>query len=410
MSLNRDQLLYVKEYVLAAGYDYQGLEAHHYRYIFDLLSRKEELKSTNKFNKHNWELNFAPLERQSKRLVPVIDQMLVRLEVEGIIKEGPLKKDKWPAGKAFAIVLSHDVDHLEENSKREKLRLVRHLKEASFQRKLFLWISLFYLFLIKSWKNIRWASLKEWMDVEAANCFNATYFFFASPLPDPNYEDSFYTYQDNVNYGDERIQIREIIHRVRERGFHVGLHGASKSSMSEKNLTIEKQNLEACLGGHILSTRQHHLFYDVRYTPAIHDQSGFKVDSTLGSNISTDYRCGTGLPFMMYDLNADERIDVLQVPLVIQDIALTKVLQLTEKEIVSLCTDHFEMAKKNAGCVTLLWHNSFDVNSKEFKTYKQVLAIANEMGAWGCSVDDMNAFWRTRLKEARRILVERNDF
>ena len=410
MTLNRDQQRYVKEFVLAAGYDYKGLSSKDTQYIFDLLSRKEELQATNRYNHHNWELNFAPLSRQANRMVPVIDRLLAQLEEEGSIKEGPLKKDKWPDGKKFAVVLSHDVDHLEENSWREKIRLLRHLGEAPFKRKVFLWLSLFYLLLVKSRKRLRWASLKEWMDVESDNGCNATYFFFANPLPAPNHEDSFYTYDDRVNYGDERITIRELMQQVKSRGFHVGLHGASNSSNSEKNLSAEKKNLESGFGQEVISTRQHHLFYDVRHTPSIHEKAGFKVDSTLGSNISTDYRCGTGLPFMMYDLQASSPIDVLQVPLVVQDIALTKVLQLTEEQIIDLCTDHFKVAENYAGCVTLLWHNSFEVNSKEFKTYQQVLTKVKEMGGWGCSVDDMNAFWRNRLAQAREILKERNEF
>jgi hypothetical protein len=46
--------------------------------------------------------------------------------------------------------------------------------------------------------------------------------------------------------------------------------------------------------------------------------------------------------------------------------------------------------------LTLLWHNDYFPNDPPFRAYAKILQKAAEMGAWGCSLKDINNWWRSR--------------
>src|SRR5437868_3322358 len=107
--------------------------------------------------------------------------------------------------------------------------------------------------------------------------------------------------------------------QIADRGWDVGLHGASASSLDAGRLYAERQSIEKASGRAATTIRQHNLIFDVRYTPRNQAQAGFRADSTMGSNRGIGFRCGTAFPFPIYDLAADAPLDLLEVPMMIQD-------------------------------------------------------------------------------------------
>jgi len=58
-------------------------------------------------------------------------------------------------------------------------------------------------------------------------------------------------------------------------------------------LKRQKGALEKALDHEVVSIRQHYLHYDIRVTPAVHAETGFKYDSTQGFNDNVGFRFGT---------------------------------------------------------------------------------------------------------------------
>ena len=115
-----------------------------------------------------------------------------------------------------------------------------------------------------------------------------------------------------------------MIREIDRQGWEIGLHPSWYSFDDADELKRQKEILEKALGHEIVSIRQHYLHYDIRITPAVHAEAGFKYDSTLGFNDNVGFRFGTCYPYHLYDLNAEKELPIMEIPLVIHDGAMLK--------------------------------------------------------------------------------------
>ncbi len=368
--------------------------------IFDLLARREEYQTEVRHNQHNWELGFAPLARRDQAMMPVIEQLLLTARSHGFVRRATAGS-LWPQGKPFAVCLTHDVDQLQTYMWIERWRSLRYHRDAPGREKLFTLLSAAketVRYIVSRGKQAT-PPLEQWMEAEDRHGFRSSFMFFGAPLSSPSWEDAFYRHGDRVDFRGKRISIADLIRTVAQEGWDVGLHGSCRSHRDANILATEKARLETLIGQPVTSTRQHHLLYDIRQTPHVHVEAGLQTDSTLGSNTNTEFRCGTCLPFLMYDLQKDQALPLLQVPLVIQDCPLAETMAGDEELMFGRCLELMDRVAAVGGVLTLLWHNQHCRNSVEFRVYERVLAEAARRNAWGCSLQQMDQWWRTRLKE-----------
>jgi len=402
--LSTAQRDYARQYTYLAGYDPKGLGDDKLSIVFHALARTEELQTDQKHNQHNWEISYAPYERQKLRHIPFVEDLLEQWAEQGLVEPIPELRERWPDDRRFALVLSHDVDHLVSNSVRDRLRKLPYLAEAPWVKRAAVAAGIVKACASKMRTKERWMRIDEWMDIESRYGFRSSFFFLAQPLPAPHHEDSFYSYDDRALWNGSDAEIGDIMRMVADQGWDVGLHGSTRSPESAALLGEERDIIEQTIGQSVSTVRQHHLCFDVRYTPRNQAQAGFEADSTLGSNNSADYRVGSGLPFFLYDVVNDVPLDLLEVPLVVQDVALMRVQQMDEELAVERALELIEQAAERRSAITLLWHNSFEGSSAECRAYRRMLEAASEMGAWGCSVAEMNDWWRRRLNKVKEVV------
>ena len=95
-----------------------------------LLVRVEEYATQLKHNRHNWEMYFAPINRQRERLEPVVDLKLRQWAEDTLLTTLPSAPPLWPAGKVFALYLTYDVDVISASLLQERLRSLRPCYDA----------------------------------------------------------------------------------------------------------------------------------------------------------------------------------------------------------------------------------------------------------------------------------------
>jgi hypothetical protein len=234
------------------------------------------------------------------------------------------------------------------------------------------------------------------MQEEDRHGFRSSFFFLAQPIPQPHWQDSFDRYEDRVTYGTRRVTIRDVMKSMVAGAWDVGLHGSSRSHASTSLLTKERRIVSNACGQEVVTTRQHHLFFDARITPLYQSQAGLRADSTLGSNNRSCFRGGAGTPFYWYDLIDDVELDLLIAPLVIQDVALFNVLQMDIDTAVVHCVNILRRVADLGGALTVLWHNNHYLHDDAFVVYKILLEEAHRMGAWGCSLRQLSQWWNQR--------------
>jgi len=389
---------YVLRFFRTLGYEASGLPDRRLVDVFSLLARIEEYTTGVRHNRHNWELDYAPLDRARQATVPVIETWTAEWAGQGALKPLPDAPPRWPDGKRFALCLTHDVDTVSGDVFRARWRSLPAFRRAPFREKVIVGLSTARALARKCTPGLRPPDplLAEWMDEEARHGFTSSFFFLAQPLPEPDWEDSFYRYSDRVSYDGTRTPVREVMKDLIRRGWDVGLHGSSRSHASPALLARERSIVSEACGADVVTVRQHHLFYDARYTPLYQTEAGLQADSSLGSNNRTCFRCGAGIPFELYDIISDRALGILEIPLIIQDVALFRVLQMDADLALEHCVDVMRVVAEAGGAMTILWHNDHLATDAAFAVYRTLLDEADGMGAWGCSARELSQWWRGR--------------
>ena len=151
-------------------------------------------------------------------------------------------------------------------------------------------------------------------------------------------------------------------------------------------MAISSPFLEKTISSKINTNRFHYLNFDIEKSVKKLTDADFLIDCSLGSNVDNGYRCGTGLPYKIYNKNYKE---LFSIPLIIQDNQLLSKFNYDKEKILDEVKRVFLIASKNHSCVTLLWHPNYKEDSFEFDIYKSILELANKMNAWGCSAFDL---------------------
>lgn len=324
------------------------------------------------------------------------DGSLYRPEVnDALCRRVPGWKDRvrWPEGKVFAVCLTHDVDSVRMNSRRELFRTIAsHVRHAETLGE-------------RMRHGLSVAGLRHrprdvdlmtpWIEAERRRGFRSTFFVFPTKVSRRHPRDCTYTWDDPTWYRGSRCRVREMLRGVVAQGWEVGLHGSLHSALDEALLREQKEDLEACLGQVVGSTRQHNLRFDLRRTPEVQASAGFQTDSTLGFNGDVGFRNGIAYPFRLRDPAGGSPRGPLEIPLVLHDWALLhpEALGLGEEAAFRVCCRLIDAVTATKGVVTLLWHPNWFPVEPWFRLYERLLDYLVEKKGWGATAREIHDWW-----------------
>ena len=326
---------------------------------------------------------------------PVVD--------EHYLKNGG-QKPVWPDGKPFAVCLTHDVDAMSLYSLKQSLR-ARRLQmlmagKALNKAKSLLGVGIDVARAAKDgFKKDPLHSYDLWLQAEKEIGAQSTFFFWPglSTVTKRHHTDCAYELSDPVMFDNQRCTVAEMIKEIDHRGWEIGLHTSWYSFDDGDKMKREKGPIEKALGHEIVSVRQHCLHYDIRITPRVHADAGFKYDSTLGFNDNVGFRFGTCYPWFLYDLKAEEQLPVMEIPLILQDGAmlnLNKGLRLDEYAAFNYVVQIAEAVEKVGGVLTLLWHTNHIIDQAWWNLYVRILKYLKHKDVWFASVRKIGEWWK----------------
>jgi len=237
------------------------------------------------------------------------------------------------------------------------------------------------------WKEEPYWNFERIMEIENKYGVKSTFFFLHETksidlLQPKNWALSLGRYNF---FHDEKIS--EIIQRLHDNGWEIGLHGSYDSYKNKDMLAQEKKLLEDVVGDEIVGIRQHYLNLEIPQTWKIQEEVGFKYDASFGSNYEIGFREGKYLPFHPFNDS------FLVIPLTIMDSALFRNSKSIEEAWVK-CEDLINQAEKRGALLTVVWHQRV-FNEKEFpgwsKVYKKVIQECIRRDAWVTKAMDI---WR----------------
>jgi peptidoglycan/xylan/chitin deacetylase (PgdA/CDA1 family) len=236
-----------------------------------------------------------------------------------------------------------------------------------------------------------------WLEEEGQRGFHSTFFVLPEHLQQPTAHDHYYRYADAVRCAGEAMTFAEATRRIAQQGWEIGLHGSYASALDEEILRREKAALEAMLEQPVASVRQHFLRFNIDVTPRAQAGAGFTADSTLGYSQTIGCRAGIAFPF--YWAEAPE---LLEAPLIIHDVGLLR--NSRERghldQALARARALIEQTAEVGGVATLSWHTHPESTGAQ-AVYQALLQTIAELDGWGCSLEELNVWWRNRRELLR---------
>ena len=265
----------------------------------------------------------------------------------------------------FALLLTHDVDRPYKT-----VQSVYHAIERRDPRQL---------------KSLLpgvnpWWQFEEIMELEASLGVRSAFYFLREPhllARDPtDWLDPFYWVEHMGRYAIETPEMLDVLDRLRDGGWEVGLHGSYDSYDDPDRLQTEKTALETALGHEVKGGRQHHLNCAPN-TWDHHRDIGLRYDASPGS--STEYGFDDGYrPFRPFD---DEFVVL---PLTLIENALPDP-GLDFDAAWEICEALLEEAAEEDAVMSVLWHPRL-FTEDDFPGYRRVyhklIERALDAGAW----------------------------
>jgi hypothetical protein len=226
------------------------------------------------------------------------------------------------------------------------------------------------------------------------HCVSSFYFLYETAPSRLTNRSSWRHLGRKYNFSDKPVT--QLIRALAGQGFEVGLHGSFHSYIDLNLLQKEKAYLESFLQITVRGCRQHNLNLSIPETWRIQDQVGLMYDTTLGFNDCVGFRWGTCLPFHPYDPSLKKHLNLLEIPLVIEDLPFFLETD-RNATFLTLCSE----VARNQGVLTLLWHHNV-VNPYEYPgwgvEYEKMIDYVTKKDAWVTSGLNIAQWWTEREK------------
>ena len=353
-----------------------------------MLQRLEE-RNENRDKILNFEVQHSGRRWESEALYPVLDSELTKRD------PGFLASLQWPGGAGFAACLTHDVDGVQANSRRDLWRVIgRQMKESSTLLK-----KIHHLTAITGLRHrpLMKDLFSPWLEAEKARGFRSTFFLSSSHITDRRSRDLTYLWDDLMPFEGGLQTVRETFQEISFRGWEIGMHGSVMSAFDGDQMAEQREDISDVIGREVTAGRQHNLQFEIASTPDHLAAAGFQVDSTLGSNRDIFFRTGSSYPTPLWSLQKSEWLPVVEVPLILHDGALMRWdnLDLTPEGTLEVSKKIIDRVAAVRGVVTLLWHPENIVKPGYFETYVSLLDYIKEKNGWGVGATEVAAWWKS---------------
>ncbi|MBL7033444.1 MAG: polysaccharide deacetylase family protein [Candidatus Delongbacteria bacterium] len=326
-----------------------------------------------------------PPQPDNCRQEPTVDRYILHLEELLDLYHPEVERIKrWQGDSRFAVALTHDVDMLQKWRWHTRLKWLAKLPYRAWGNR---------EQLRRDWVEMRsaldpWDNCNEVLELEKQYGFNSTWFFLTEARDHQTWR-----------YNIKGPRAQAAVQAVREHGGEVALHGGYRQPHALSRFLEQKQRLEQVLGRELQGVRQHWLKYSLAVTPDAQARAGLSYDSTLGWNHAAGYRCGTSLPYPLYDPLLKQETGIYEIPLVFMDTALFLQQELSPAEVSDQLSRLLDRTEKVGGLLTVLFHNHYFCEA-DFpgwrETYTRFLNEVKERSAWVETLRNIYRRWHRR--------------
>ena len=326
--------------------------------IFFLLSRWEENVLTNRdsLNRVIEEDLFVVKNNLQER--PLVDEYVNLIAI--LIKKSGY--EKFSLDKNYTIIPTHDVDFV------KKWRNTFHawkeiggdaIKRRNLSR------AIYNLVL---WSSSKLRIINEPNNtieilINKAKTYNrkAVFFFMSGGS----------TCWDSYSDKDTDI-IADWANKIIDSKNSLGIHPSILTAQSADLTAIELKNYQNIVKYQICCSRQHYLRLLIPETWKILEKNNIGWDSSCGFSNHIGFRCGTAIPFRVFDIETRMILRLKEKPLIVMDTALVEHAKFTENEAIERISKIKSRIEQFGGEFIFLLHNS-SLRSYEYQKYKRLI-------------------------------------
>lgn len=328
--------------------------------LWNLFTRKDEYK---------------PLQLDQHERVPYDPATQPRITIPAVsdflIENG--FHPTYPDSRRFAVCLTHDIDTLFFTKRQLASRTARALWRLNLPSAFRNTLS-----LINKRKTPLW-NLPKIMALEKEYDATSTFLFLALEETDLGFSYSLENWIQEIGV-------------IIDSGWEIGLHGSYHAFNDLQRILLEKKRLETILANIIVGYRNHFLRFKLPTTWELLRSAGFHYDVTYGFPEAVGFRNGMCHPYYPFNLETNQFIKILEIPLVIMDTSLFQYMGLDIRGAWEVIKNLISVIEERRGAISLLWHNS-SMFDERLKLYEKILAFCANKNAWLTSGVTLQKWW-----------------
>ena len=243
-------------------------------------------------------------------------------------------------GKTFAVALTHDVDVVRRWTRRGVKGALWRARHGD----------------VRQLADVAWAPVhklrrtdpawrfRELVEAERERGARSTFFVLGGHGAP----------EDGPDWGADRARLVELL---RSLDVEIGLHPSYRAAEDAELLAAEKRALES-IGGPVEGARYHYLRVDPHRNLRPLAELGFRYDSSLGYAGALGFRAGIAQPFRPWDVERDEPLDLVEIPVAAMDATLAEPHHLglpvaeAERRLHAL----LDVAQQHNAAFSIIWH------------------------------------------------------
>jgi hypothetical protein len=311
-----------------------------------------------------------------------------------------IKEKRYPAGKQFAVVLTHDMDVVRKSAK-DRVKHILHGINRTVQlaqtRKFTETPEELFRTFSKAMRRAEYNNIDYLIGLEEKNGVRSSLNVYVKNKRNKSGLLSWLYNPDYNIFGD--ITLVEKLKTLFDKDFEVGIHGSYASGYSSSLLGEEVKALEGIVRRKILGGRQHFLDYSVSCTPKIFAEATIEYDTSLGFRDLNGFRAGACLPYYLYDFTTNNTTNVLEIPLVIMDGVLFDHQDGTKESAWRSVVGILEKIKGAQGCSSVVWHQRV-FNNRDYpfweEIYLMLISWVKDNNGVLLKPGELNKFWRSK--------------
>jgi peptidoglycan/xylan/chitin deacetylase (PgdA/CDA1 family) len=337
-----------------------------------------------------------PPARAQMRSEPLVEHHAAALRdrLEALDGRLPPASPRWPSGRRYAVVVTHDTDAVALGTALEILfNGTKAILRRDPVRARMTWDGL----TLKGDDPL--FGFGKWAEVERALDLRSAFFLYGRGRVRPALHDCRSTV---FNYS--RVDWAGLRSLAAE-GWEFGLHPPINAKDNIDEFIWGKEALEEKLGRPIWGLRHHYWALDWRrphLTFRKHVNAGFRYDSSIAWQDEAGYRAGTCLPYRPYDPGRGRALDLYELPTTVMDWHVID----GETEIDAAVERALRIAegvRAVGGVVMLDWHTEASSDAYCYRNLRTALtrflrALRADPEAWFTTPWELTRRWHERRR------------